>query len=71
MTIRVILIAAMIAMIYVPLYGCQNVSQETTDTAATPVELGKVKWGRDLAAAKTTSSRTGKPILVLFQEVPG
>ena len=36
-----------------------------------PVELGAVDWGRDLEAAKKTSAETGKPILVLFQEVPG
>ncbi len=36
-----------------------------------PVELGAVAWGRDLEAAKKVSSKTGKPIFVLFQEVPG
>ncbi len=36
-----------------------------------PVELGKVKWNRDLAKAKKQSASSGKPILVLFQEVPG
>ena len=36
-----------------------------------PVELGAVNWSRDLNAAKTQSDKTGKPILVLFQEVPG
>ena len=36
-----------------------------------PVELGAVKWGRDVELAKKTSARTGKPIMVLFQEVPG
>ena len=71
MVIRVTLFAALIAMICLPLFGCQDVTVGTTETEPTPVELGKVKWGRDLAAAKTTSSRTGKPILVLFQEVPG
>jgi len=36
-----------------------------------PIELGAVNWGRDLEAAKKTSAKTGKPIMVLFQEVPG
>ncbi len=36
-----------------------------------PVELGKVRWQRDLEAAKAKSAETGKPIFVLFQEVPG
>ncbi len=39
--------------------------------AQTPVELGKVHWGRDLDAAKKKSAATGKPIFVQFQEVPG
>ena len=34
-------------------------------------ELGQVNWGRDLDAAKAKSAKSGKPILVLFQEVPG
>lgn len=34
-------------------------------------ELGNVAWGRDLGAAKAKSAQTGKPILLLFQEVPG
>ena len=34
-------------------------------------ELGQVSWGRDLDDAKSKSAETGKPILVLFQEVPG
>ena len=36
-----------------------------------PVELGQVDWGRDLGAAQTLSSQTGKPLFVQFQEVPG
>ncbi len=34
-------------------------------------ELGSVAWGRDLDAAKAKSAETSKPILLLFQEVPG
>lgn len=41
---------------------------QTTDP---PVELGAVNWQRDLQAAKQQSQATGKPILILFQEVPG
>ena len=36
-----------------------------------PVEVGDVRWGRDLDSALGNSARTGKPVLVLFQEVPG
>ncbi len=35
------------------------------------VEVGLVRWGRDLPAAQRASKESGKPILVLFQEVPG
>lgn len=34
-------------------------------------ELGQVAWGRNLEAAKAKSAQSGKPILLLFQEVPG
>lgn len=34
-------------------------------------ELGSVKWQRDLAAAKKSSQASGKPLMLLFQEVPG
>ncbi|MGI9516540.1 MAG: VPGUxxT family thioredoxin-like (seleno)protein, type 2 [Pirellulaceae bacterium] len=36
-----------------------------------PVELGKVKWHRDLEQAKQLSADSQKPVLILFQEVPG
>lgn len=36
-----------------------------------PEELGKVQWLRDLDAGKAQSEKSGKPILLLFQEVPG
>jgi hypothetical protein len=36
-----------------------------------PVEAGKVRWGRDLETALVDSEKTGKPVLALFQEIPG
>jgi Thioredoxin-like len=36
-----------------------------------PVELGNVHWLRDLAKAQAQSKQTGKPIFILFQEIPG
>ncbi len=36
-----------------------------------PVELGKVPWLRDFEAAVRLSKETKKPLLVLFDEVPG
>ena len=34
-------------------------------------ELGQVHWLRDYEVARTRSAREGKPIFLLFQEVPG
>ncbi len=36
-----------------------------------PEELGNVNWIRDYDQAIATADKTGKPILILFQEVPG
>lgn len=36
-----------------------------------PEELGAVHWLRDLETGRQEATRTGKPILILFQEVPG
>lgn len=35
------------------------------------IEVGNVDWGRDLDAAFSASGKSGRPVLVLFQEVPG
>ncbi len=36
-----------------------------------PIELGQVHWLRDLDTGRAESLKSGKPILLLFQEVPG
>jgi hypothetical protein len=36
-----------------------------------PIELGNVHWLRDISKAQLLSKQSGKPILVLFQEIPG
>jgi hypothetical protein len=36
-----------------------------------PVELGRVRWQRDYAAAVGQAKQDGKPLMVLFDEVPG
>lgn len=41
------------------------------DATGNPPELGVVDWGHDLEAAKTRSAETGRPVLLLFQEIPG
>lgn len=35
------------------------------------IELGTVEWLRDYPAAQQQARESGKPILILFQEVPG
>ncbi len=35
------------------------------------VEVGTVRWGRDLDGAFKKSKASGKPVFLLFQEVPG
>lgn len=44
-------------------------SAEPTDKQR--VELGTVKWQRDHDSALALSVKTGKPVFLLFQEVPG
>ena len=51
------------------LLGCAL--QTGSSLGQSQVELGQVDWNRDLEAAKTLSSQTGKPLFVQFQEVPG
>ena len=34
-------------------------------------EIGKVSWSSDLESAKQQSTKTGRPVLLLFQEIPG
>lgn len=36
-----------------------------------PPELGKINWLRGFEQAKSASEKRGKPMMVLFQEVPG
>ena len=36
-----------------------------------PVEVGNVRWGRDLDEALQQSRQTGRPIILFFQEIPG
>ena len=38
---------------------------------AAPPELGKITWERDLDAGLARARETGKPVLLLFDEVPG
>ncbi|MCC7465173.1 MAG: thioredoxin family protein [Saprospiraceae bacterium] len=46
-------------------------TETARDSSSNPEELGKVHWLRDLDAGQAASKKTGKPLLILFQEVPG
>ena len=46
-------------------------AQTRTNPAEQRTELGKVSWLRDYDEALAESARTNKPVLILFQEVPG
>ncbi|MDX6766558.1 MAG: VPGUxxT family thioredoxin-like (seleno)protein, type 2 [Candidatus Methylacidiphilales bacterium] len=43
----------------------------SAEEAARPEAVGKVAWLRDLPRALALSKKTGKPVFLLFQEVPG
>ncbi len=34
-------------------------------------EIGLVKWSFDLESAKQQSANSGRPVFLLFQEIPG
>lgn len=46
-------------------------AQERTNPKNQDEELGKVSWYRDYDAAIAASKKENKPVLILFQEVPG
>lgn len=46
-------------------------AQERTNSQSQDEELGKVSWYRDYKTATKLSEKENKPILILFQEVPG
>jgi len=46
-------------------------AQERTNATHQDIELGKVSWYRDYDQAIALSAKEGKPVLILFQEIPG
>lgn len=53
------------ALLALALLGCGAHAGEN------PVEIGLVDWGRDFDAALQAGGDSGKPVFLLFQEVPG
>lgn len=54
-------------MIMLLILSCINIAHAQNN----PVELGDVHWLRDISKAQEQSKVSGKPIFVLFQEIPG
>jgi copper chaperone CopZ len=52
------------------LVSVSAISQKT-DPGNQPVELGDISWYRNIDEAKQEAANVNKPILILFQEVPG
>lgn len=53
-------------------FAVSNVqAQEKTNPSKQSEELGNVSWHRDYNTALTLSKEQDKPVLILFQEVPG
>ena len=61
------LICSIILLMAVPVAAQQG----TSSSATNPKELGKVAWLRDYDQAIAQSKKTGKPLFLFFQEVPG
>lgn len=57
---RIILILAVVFMLPYVLAASEH-----------PIETGSVNWERDLGKALKSSGQTGRPVFLLFQEVPG
>jgi hypothetical protein len=51
--------------------GMNMLARASDPSQTNPPELGRVKWGRDFDAALDLSKQSHKPVLLLFQEIPG
>jgi len=51
--------------------ACGAVAPGRGDARRAPAELGQVRWGRELEPALEVAGQTQRPVLLLFQEVPG
>ena len=69
--IRIVAIVCLFGSLAAMIGWTYRWDENTTTKNNQPVELGKDHWNRDLESAKTESAKTKKPVLVLFQEVPG
>lgn len=51
--------------------AAMSVSCSSAERVNNPVEVGSVQWQRDYTKAVESAKTTSKPLLILFQEVPG
>ncbi|MEJ2055622.1 MAG: VPGUxxT family thioredoxin-like (seleno)protein, type 2 [Calditrichaceae bacterium] len=58
-------------LIYIAVFLAVSLIMTGVGTNDNPIEAGSVNWGRDLDHALNESGKTGRPVLVLFQEIPG
>jgi len=58
-------------ILYFVILSFSMLATDRTNPKDQPVELGKVSWYRDFDQAIALSKSEDKPILILFQEVPG
>ncbi len=49
----------------------EETGPEGAEKSKAPIEVGDVDWSRDLDGACKVSKKSGKPVMILFQEVPG
>ncbi len=80
---RPVLTATLVTLLFgtplssTPLFSTSLFSTSLFSTSATPgsdggvPELGRVGFGRDVDAALRVAKSTGKPVFLLFQEIPG
>ena len=70
MRIPIILTLLLVFQLYPGSHGEGQVVSGRSERA-NPVELGKIQWRRGFDEALVESKNSGRPLLVLFQEVPG
>ena len=68
MKLKAVLSIAVFAFVFLPI---STQAQLRTDSQDQNIELGKVSWYRNYQEALALSGQTNKPVLILFQEVPG
>lgn len=52
-------------------FGALASCRPADGVSSNPIEVGAVHWGRDFEAAMQASKLSGKPVMLLFQEIPG